>query len=146
MRVRHWLVLVSAVVTFALAGCGSGGWPAATPTPIPPTPTRLEQEYEASVDSWRERTQLTRGHDVLQRQGVRVTSPSSNRIGDNYEYLSACSDQYPVMGTEFGQYFLPEDAAEDTDFSFAVYIGLYVDLCFASEEDAVRAGYQRGPH
>lgn len=137
-----------------LGGCGGFTGPVPTPTPVPPTPTRLEQERDALREEWRVRTRSTSGHAVLRQRGIRITSPDSNELNDNVIGYFACSDDFPVMGTESGYYYLPEDllAADASDdpigarINFAFSVGFGFSVCFAAEEDAMRAGYQRGPH
>jgi hypothetical protein len=141
--IARGLVAVS-LVAVILVGCGTFSRPVPTSTPVPPTPTRLEQERTALVEAWESRTRTTSGHAVLREQGIRATSPDANRLNDNVITHYECSHEFPVMGTEYARYFLPDDRFDHIDSLFT--IGLHLAVCFATEEDALRAGYQRGPH
>jgi hypothetical protein len=107
------------------------------PTPIPPTLTPLEQEEETHMRAWEDGGRST---NWLARQGVRVIHPHGEDLGDSMA-LPDCSPAFPVAGTEYGLYYLPSDE---------LYEGfnriIHTDLCFTSEDDAIRAGYRRAPH
>jgi hypothetical protein len=132
-------VAVAGFIVFGLVGCDALTPALPTPTPAPPTPTRLQREESELLSAWH---QVNDKHGTLLRQGVRVAAPvSADHDDDNTITLPTCSPAFPVIGTDYGVYYLPSD-----ELYRGLWTGIYRSLCFASEEDAVRAGYQRGPH
>jgi hypothetical protein len=101
------------------------------------TPTPLEQEDEEQRHGF-----LVEGdeHAWLARRGIRVTQPISLSTSGSDDLRHGCSPVFPVVGTSYGIYYLPSDEL------YRGVVGLYLALCFASEQDAINAGYRRGPH
>jgi hypothetical protein len=139
LRVRA-MALILPVVLLLAAGCDALVPSPPTPTPVPPTLTRLERIDVDAVDAWFAEGNSDK-HGGLLRRGVRVTVPvRPGDRGDNSYASPECSPAYPVIGTEDGVYFLPSD-----ELYKGLWTSLLRGLCFASEEDAVRAGYRRAP-
>jgi len=101
-------------------------------------PTRLEREEDGLISAWHAAPDK---HGTLLRRGIRVAAPVSTDTSDNASSLPECSPAFPVVGTEYGVYYLPSD-----ELYRSIWTSLYRGVCFASEEDATRAGYQCGPH
>jgi hypothetical protein len=128
------------VVALALTGCGAYSSVESTLTPVPPTRTRLQQADFDQSTPWFD---VEDKHGEQLRRGVRVSVPvsSSDQENSSNAAFPACSPAFPVVGTEYGVYYLPSDELYNS-----LWTQLFRSLCFAAEEGAVRAGYQRGPH
>jgi hypothetical protein len=114
--------------------------PSPTPTlPAVSTPTAQETEREAHRTAY----ETAKAADVdawLARQGVKVIGPENK----DPEKSPTCPVTFPVAGVAYGDYYLPSDKLYPQDD--IIENVLYLTLCFATEQDAINAGYHRGPH
>lgn len=126
------------LVLVVLGGLGCSGLGTATPTPTPVRPTETPL-HAADRQRWAAFFYLERGQRPgwQARQGMRVVR---KEFGSD-DVSAACPPGFPVWAKDYGYYYLPSDEL----YGHAGLLDLG-DLCFAAEEDAITAGYQRGPH
>src|SRR5439155_18127281 len=115
---RHAAPLAGVVALATGLACLS---PQPTPTAEPPTMTADERADAALLD------ELLAVDDKdrpawLARRGVRVI----RQLG-----ADACPAAFPVAATAYGIYYLPSDEL------YAGMTGLWVELCFTTEQDAI---------
>jgi hypothetical protein len=130
-------VLILSVLLTVSAGCSLL---LLAPTPTPPaipTPTQLERERDAIQNSF---DQATPADAWLVQRGVRVIQPESASI----EAPSDCPSTFPIVGVAYGVYYLPSDELYPKPGELDSLLNLR--HCFAAEQDAINAGYRRGPH
>jgi hypothetical protein len=134
----RWQLLLFLFCLFPL-GCTSIPFgQAPEPTPPPPTLTPVESavlERDREFRALSEDEKLSR----LTAAGVRVIHQSLVDDTNDDSITIGCPTQFPVAAIDEGWYFLPSDEIYSTFWIFP-------RLCFLTEQDAVSAGYQRGPH
>jgi hypothetical protein len=129
-------VIFGTAFVVAVVGC-SALVSAPTPTQPIPTPTRLERERDAMRYAY---DHATPADAWLARQGVRVIQAEVKSVGLDME----CPNTFPVAAVSYGVYYLPSDDLYPKSGDIDSFLDL--QLCFATEQDAINAGYQRGPH